>query len=257
LIVTDKTKNDVIDFANEYAKNLRKTIVPSNDFAGFIGNGHFMRDALYAMSEVDRLTHDMPYVEAVYSINRISQEFLVRPMGIFQLIDYVGIDVCQFIMKVMNPYRPDEDLHSPLLDKMMCLGIKGGQNPDGSQKDGFLQYEKGRPIGIYNVDKKEYVPISGFKEKADSKIGDPPDSAVVWRAVIGDPNKEEKLEKYFNDLAQMNTVGADLARKYGKKSKEIGLKLVNDNVANNEDDVNKVLLTGFYHAYGPINDYFG
>lgn len=257
LIVTDKTKKDVIDFANVYAKNLRKTIVPSNDFAGFIGNGHFMRDALYAISEVDRLTQEMPYVQAVYTINRISQEFLVRPMGIFQLIDYVGIDVCQFIMKVMNPYLSDEDLHSPLLDKMMDLGIKGGQNPDGSQKDGFLQYEKGRPVGVYDIDKKEYMPISDFKEKADSKIGDPPASAVAWKAVIGDPKKEEKLEKYFDDLAQMNTFGAELAQKYGKKSKEIGLKLVKNNVANSEEDVNKVLLTGFYHAYGPINDYFG
>ena len=257
LIVTDNTKKDVVDFAQEYAKNLRKTIVPSNDFAGFIGNGHFMRDALYAMSEVDRLTQEMPYVEAVYTINRISQEFLVRPMGIFQLIDYVGIDVCQFIMKVMNPYLPDEDLHSPLLDKMMDLEIRGGQNPDGSQKNGFLQYEKGRPVGIYDIDKKEYVPMAVFQEKADSKIGDPPDSAVSWRAVIGDPNKEVKLEKYFKDLAQMDSFGAELAQKYGKKSKEIGLKLVKDNVANSEEDVNKVLLTGFYHAYGPINDYFG
>jgi len=257
LIVTDKTKKNIIDFANEYAKNLRKTIVPSNDFAGFIGNGHFMRDALFAMSEVDRLTQVMPYVEAVYIINRISQEFLVRPMGIFQLIDYVGIDVCQFIMKVMNPYLADEDLHSPLLDKMMDLGIKGGQNPDGSQKDGFLQYEKGRPVGIYDIDKKEYVPNSDFQEKADSRIGSPPDSVVAWRAVIGDPNKEDKLEKYFNDLMQMDSFGAELAQKYGKKSKEIGLKLVKDNVANSEGDVNKVLLTGFYHAYGPINDYFG
>lgn len=257
LIVTDSTKKDVVDFAHEYAKNLRKTIVPSNDYAGFIGNGHFMRDALYAMSEVDRLTKEMSYVESVYAINRISQEFLVRPMGIFQLIDYVGIDVCQFIMKVMNPYLPDEDLHSPLLDKMMNLGIKGGQNPDGSQKNGFLQYEKGRPVGIYDIDKKEYVPISDFQEKADSRIGELPDSAVAWRAVIGDPSKEEKLEKYFKNLNKMDTFGAELAQKYGKKSKEIGLKLVKDNVANSEDDVNKVLLTGFYHAYGPINGYFG
>jgi hypothetical protein len=30
---------------------------------------------------------------------------------------------------------------------------------------------------------------------------------------------------------------------------------VNDGVANNEKDVNTVLLTGFFHAYGPINDY--
>ncbi len=36
----------MIGFAKEYAKNLGKVVVPANDFAGFIGNGHFMRDAL-------------------------------------------------------------------------------------------------------------------------------------------------------------------------------------------------------------------
>ena len=53
----------------------------------------------------------------------------------------------------------------------------------------------------------------------------------------------------------MNTLGAELARKYAKRSKEIGLKLVADHVAFSEKDVNTVLLTGFFHAYGPINNY--
>ena len=38
--------------------------------------------------------------------------------------------------------------------------------------------------------------------------------------------------------------------------KEIGEKLVSDKVAHNSDDVNTVMLTGFFHAYGPINEYF-
>jgi hypothetical protein len=28
-------------------------------------------------------------------------------------------------------------------------------------------------------------------------------------------------------------------------------------VARGANDVNQVLLTGFFHAYGPVNDYFG
>jgi hypothetical protein len=34
------------------------------------------------------------------------------------------------------------------------------------------------------------------------------------------------------------------------------LGLVKDGVAADENDVNTVLLTGFYHAYGPVNAYF-
>jgi 3-hydroxyacyl-CoA dehydrogenase len=142
LIVTGKTDPDMTAFSKEYAKNLGKVVVPANDFAGFIGNGHFMRDALHGIHTAEKLAKDMPFAEAIYAVNRVSQDFLIRPMGIFQLIDYVGIDVVSFIMNVMNPFLPDEDLHSDLLDKMITLGIKGGQFSDGSQKDGFLKQKR-------------------------------------------------------------------------------------------------------------------
>jgi 3-hydroxyacyl-CoA dehydrogenase len=257
LIVSAKTLRDLEEFAHTYAKNLRKKVVPANDFAGFIGNGHFMRDILHGLSEVERLVKeaDMSFVEAVYAVNKIGQEFLVRPMGIFQLIDYVGIDVCQFIMKVMNPYLPDEDLHSPLLDRLMELGVKGGQHADGSQKDGFLQYEKGKPAAVYDPDNKKYAAVTEFQDTVDAKIGALPGTAAPWKKIIADPSKEEKLQNYFKELEAMDTLGARLARRYAARSREIGLQLVNRKVANTEDDVNTVLLTGFYHAYGPINDY--
>jgi hypothetical protein len=54
----------------------------------------------------------------------------------------------------------------------------------------------------------------------------------------------------------MNTLGAKLAQAYGSKSKSIGKYLVSSAVAKCEEDVNKVLMTGFFHAYGPINNYF-
>ena len=146
LIVTDQTVPEMIEFANQYAKKLKKVIVPSNDFAGFIGNGHFMRDALHGIASAEKLAADLAFPAAIFAMNRVSQEFLVRPMGIFQLIDYVGIDVCQYIMKVMDPHLENETLHSTLLDRMIDLGVKGGQNPDGSQKDGFLKYQKGYSI---------------------------------------------------------------------------------------------------------------
>jgi hypothetical protein len=50
-------------------------------------------------------------------------------------------------------------------------------------------------------------------------------------------------------------MGAELAKAYLKRSDEIGKFLVSSGVANNEEDVNTVMLTGFYHAYGPINNY--
>jgi len=256
LIRAKNTLSEIVEFAQQYAKNLKKTIVPANDFAGFIGNGHFMRDGLHGIAEALRLSEGMPFVEAVYMINKVSQDFLVRPMGIFQLIDYVGVDVCQYIMSVMNPYLPDEDLHSDVLDRYISLGVLGGQFADGSQKDGFLKYEKGRPAGIYDPEKKAYVPFSEFQAGCDEKLGPLPQGAPAWKTVVGSPDKDDVFQKYFKELNGMKTLGAELAGRYGKRSKQIGLKLVADKVANSEEDVNNVLLTGFYHAYGPINNYF-
>jgi 3-hydroxyacyl-CoA dehydrogenase len=255
LIVTDKTKPELIEFATAFAKSLRKIIVPSNDFAGFIGNGHFMRDALYGITEAEKLAKDISFPEAVYIINKVSQDYLIRPMGIFQLIDYVGVDVVQFIMNVMNPYLKDEDLHHVILDQYMELGVKGGQNSDGSQKDGFLKYEKGKPVAIYDPAKKNYIAIDDFQAKCDEKLGKMPESTVPWKAVVGKPNREEVFKKYFSELKGMDQFGTKMAVTYAKRSKEIGLQLVNSKVAQKSEDVNTVLLTGFFHAYGPINNY--
>jgi len=256
LIQAEATLPELTDFAKTYAKNLRKVIVPSNDFAGFIGNGHFMRDALYGIAEVERLSKDMPFVEALQMINKVSQEFLIRPMGIFQLIDYVGLDVCQYIMSVMNPYIKDEDLHSDLLDRFIEMGVKGGQYANGSQKDGFLKYEKGRPTGVFDPEKKTYIPIADIQASCDERLGPLPQAAKPWKALIGNPDKDTILENHFKELNNLKTQGADLAIRYGKRSMEIAKKLVADNVAQCEEDVNTVLLTGFYHSYGAINEYF-
>ncbi len=258
LIKTDQTKPEVVEFAYAYAKNLKKIVVPSNDFAGFIGNGHFMRDGLHGIKEAENLAKEknIPLHQAIYMINKVTQEYLIRPMGIFQLMDYVGIDVMQFILNVMNPFVKDEELHSDLLDKMMEQGVKGGQYSSGAQKDGFLKYEKGKPVAVWDVDNKKYVAFDEFQAAADKLLGNLPDSAVAWKATLRMKNKEEVFTKFYADLKKLDTLGASIALRYGKRSKAIGEKLVSDKVAHNADDVNTVMLTGFFHAYGPINNYF-
>lgn len=255
LITIETNSDEMKDFAMAYAKSLRKVVVPSNDIAGFIGNGHFMRDALHGIHEAEKLMKDYSFAESVYMINKVSQDFLVRPMGIFQLIDYVGIDVVRFIMAVMDPYHENEDLHSDMLDRLFDMDVKGGQRSNGSQKDGFLQYEKGRPAGIFDPDKKEYVPMDQLSEKCDPILGDLPGSFKPWKKVNFSKQKQEMLDQYFAELNEMDTRGAELAATYLRRSDEIGKGLVERGVANAEEDVNTVMLTGFFHAYGPINNY--
>ncbi len=255
VIKAENTTEELTAFALQYAKNLKKTVVPSNDVAGFIGNGHFMRDLIFGVSEVERLSGNYPFTESVYMINKVSQDFLIRPMGIFQLIDYVGLDVCQYILSVMNSRLTGKRLHSTLLDEFVSKGIKGGQFSDGSQKDGFLKYEKGKVTGIYSPAKNEYVAIADIQSTCDERLGALPENAPAWKTILRNPKKEDVLRIFFNNLKDLNTKGAALAIAFAENTKNIGQNLVKDGVALNENDVNTVLLTGFFHAYGPINDY--
>jgi 3-hydroxyacyl-CoA dehydrogenase len=255
LITIPENGPEMVEFAGQYAAALRKTVVPSNDVAGFIGNGHFMRDAMFGIREAERLAKEMPLHRAIYAIDKVTRDFLSRPMGIFQLIDYVGIDVVQFIMRVMQPYMQGETLHSELLDEMVLAGVKGGQFSDGSQKDGFLKYEKGRPVAVYNKVTGQYEPVISFLQETDSWLGELSVQPTPWKTLVKSADKDAVLKTYFNALGQANSPGAKLAYAYAVNSRNIALKLVSGKVANNEKDVNTVLLTGFFHAYGPVNDY--
>jgi hypothetical protein len=139
---------------------------------------------------------------------------------------------------------------------MVKLGVTGGQYADGSQKDGFLKYEKNRPIGIYNIRSKDYFVINErWKKSIDAKIGPLPESHAPWRSLLMNPKKADALKKYFNDLKSSSALGAQLAVDFLKTTKGIGEQLISKGVAKTADDVNDVLTNGFYWLYGPINDY--
>ena len=155
----------------------------------------------------------------------------------------------------MQPHMQGEKLHSELLDELVLNGVKGGQFSDGSQKDGFFRYAKGKPSAVIVKDSNEYIDLAGFSEIRDKWTGELLKSALPWKNLVKLANKEELLISYFEALRSMNTNGAVLAVAYARNSRETALKLVNDGVALSGKDVNTVLLTGFFHAYGPINDF--
>lgn len=256
VVKTESTKPELSYFIAEFLKNIDKMAVPAYDVAGFIGNGYFMRDILFAEKLLNDLQQEYSFSEAVYMVNKITQDFLIRPMGIFQLVDYVGIDVVQFIMSVMNSYNDKENIHSPLIDNFIALGIKGGQYPDGSQKDGFFSYSKGPMKGIYDTGKKRYLSLRESADATDAYLGALPSSWMPWKEIVRHPHKGSLLGVYFDELKQKSNPGALMAKDYLQRFREIGLGLVKNKVAFKFEDVNAVLTHGFHHAYGPVTDYF-
>lgn len=256
LISSPDTRPELQELAQEIGQRLKKIIVPANDIAGFIGNGHFIRDGLHALAAAARLRESFSEAEAIYAVNKVSQEGLLRPMGIFQLIDYVGIDVFSSIMKVMTKHIEGENFQHELIDRMVEKKALGGQHADGAQKDGFFQYEKNKPAGIYSLEQGEYLPLqdSDWVEKVDAALG-PLAAGISWRTLLGDADRAQKLDAHFTRLASQDTLGAKLTLAYLKQSRTIGEELVAAGAAASTENVNAVLENGFYHLYGPCNDY--
>lgn len=230
----------LVPLAKELAIRLGKTVVVAKDVSGFIGNGHLIREIEEACRLVETV-NCTDKIEAIAFVNHLTQTWLLRPMGTFQLLDYVGIDVCQNIMTIMKQFL-GLTFQPGLVEEMFRRGKWGGQNPDGTQKEGFFAYEGRRPIQVFSIKKNAYVPIP---EQVFPSWG-----VRTWKDLHKDKNKERFIKDYLKELFRSDSKEAKLAQQFLMKSREIAHDLVEQGVAESIDDVNTVLMDGFYHLYG-------
>lgn len=241
------------EFASQLAGKLKKIVVTSHDVAGFIGNGHFMREIMFACDLIQELvasSHNE--MEAVYIINKMTQQWLLRPMGIFQLVDYVGLDVMARVAEIMGRYLPLPGLPH-LIASMLKAGKKGGQEPDGAQKEGFFQYSFHKLKGIYDNQEQNYCPLfeQSWQIKCDQLLGPTPPVEFSWKNLHGRLDCKAKVDHYMTWLEHNESWGTKLAKRFMGRSKAIAEQLVSDRVAATLEDVDTVLKCGFYHLYGP------
>jgi len=257
IIVPEKTDPKLIQLADQLAARLKKTVVHSRDVAGFIGNGHLVPEILFACQKARSLAASRPLHEAIYMMNRITKDYLIRPMGIFQLIDYIGIDVVQRIANIMRTFHQDDSLQDVLIDQMNALKIYGGQQHDGSQKNGFFSYSGNAINGYYDLAQKKYVTFEegDWRSKCDETLGKLPSTHFPWKSLLKDREKEDKIARYLIQLFNGTTKGELLAQEYLSNSFEIANRLVQNGTAANIADVSTVLKNGFYHLYGPDAPY--
>jgi hypothetical protein len=261
LISGKRTRPGLIALGKDLGKAFGKTLVPSQDVAGFIGNGHFIRELLFAMSVYRDLRKQWGEPEAWYLLNKATQDFLIRPMGTAQLMDYVGLDVFRMIAKVMREHLPSggNAFADPTLEALLSAGIKGGQRGSGEQKDGVLRYERNKPAAVLAdalaSEGDRYVSLAqpGRFSGADAWLGPLPAGHAPWAQLSKDPGKAAKLAAYFSHLAKAEGNGARLARAFLDHSKSVAQGLVRDGVAASLDDVGQVLKLGFFHLYGPAD----
>lgn len=138
------TTKEITTTIVELSKQLGKIPCVVNDYPGFIANRILMpmiNEAIYSLYEG---------VAGVEEIDTVMKLGMAHPMGPLQLADFIGLDVCLSILKVLqdgfgNPkYAP-----CPLLVNMVTagkLGVKSGE--------GFY---------VYTAGSKELVVSNSFK----------------------------------------------------------------------------------------------
>jgi 3-hydroxybutyryl-CoA dehydrogenase len=130
----------------ELSRELGKVPVEVNDYPGFVANRILMpmiNEAIYSLYEG---------VAGVEEIDTVMKLGMAHPMGPLQLADFIGLDVCLYILNVMyegfnNPkYAP-----CPLLKNMVTAGYHGAKSGEG-----FYKYSK---------DSKELIVADRFAKK--------------------------------------------------------------------------------------------
>ena len=127
------TSDEVTKTVFELSRKLEKVPVEVNDYPGFIANRILMpmiNEAIYSLYEG---------VAGVEEIDTVMKLGMAHPMGPLQLADFIGLDVCLSILRVLhdgfgNPkYAP-----CPLLVNMVTAGNLGAKS-----KMGFYDYSGG------------------------------------------------------------------------------------------------------------------
>ncbi|SMC95566.1 3-hydroxyacyl-CoA dehydrogenase family protein [Pedobacter africanus] len=127
------TSDATTETVMELSKKLAKVPVEVNDYPGFIANRILMpmiNEAICSLYE---------NVAGVEEIDTVMKLGMAHPMGPLQLADFIGLDVCLAILRVLqdgfgNPkYAP-----CPLLVNMVMAGNKGIKSGEG-----FYNYANG------------------------------------------------------------------------------------------------------------------
>lgn len=253
LISGSTTRPELFHCARDLARQMGKTVVCSKDVAGFIGNGHFIREGLFAARCLNHFRGEFGEPEALYAVNTITERALLRPMGIFQVVDYAGIDIFVAILDVMDRFIDHESFSESLFVNMIKKGRLGGQYSNGDQKEGFFRYDGRQPVAVYDAEIDSYRALPGGSlSNIDAALG--PLGETSWKSIRENDLGDESVSGHFKNLLQSTGTGARLALDFAKESRRIGKHLVAEGIACSEEDVNTVVVNGFHHLYGPMDD---
>jgi 3-hydroxybutyryl-CoA dehydrogenase len=127
------TSDSVTQTIMQLAQTLDKDPVEVNDYPGFVANRILMpmiNEAIYTLYEG---------VAGVTEIDTVMKLGMAHPMGPLQLADFIGLDVCLAILKVLyDGFGNQKYAPCPLLVNMVTAGHRGIKTGSG-----FYKYSAG------------------------------------------------------------------------------------------------------------------
>jgi 3-hydroxybutyryl-CoA dehydrogenase len=145
------TTDEVTKIIMDLSKDLKKVPVEVNDYPGFVANRILMpmiNEAIITLNEG---------VAGVEEIDTVMKLGMAHPMGPLQLADFIGLDVCLAIMKVLyEGLGNDKYAPCPLLVNMVAAGKRGVKSGEG-----FYSWTHGT---------KELVVADTFKKKVNELV---------------------------------------------------------------------------------------
>ena len=122
---SDEVTNTIMDLSRQLGKNP----VEVNDYPGFVANRILMpmvNEAVYTLYEG---------VAGVQEIDTVMKLGMAHPMGPLQLADFIGLDVCLAILKVLyDGFGNQKYAPCPLLVNMVTAGHLGAKSGSGFYK---------------------------------------------------------------------------------------------------------------------------
>jgi 3-hydroxybutyryl-CoA dehydrogenase len=140
------TSDEVTNTIMDVSRKLNKVPVEVNDYPGFVANKILMPMINEAIITLHEGTAGVEEIDTVMKLG------MAHPMGPLQLADFIGLDVCLSILRVLQDgYGNPKYAPCPLLVNMVMagsLGVKSGK--------GFYDYSGGS---------KDLIPAERFKKK--------------------------------------------------------------------------------------------